>query len=56
MKLESLTATLEVEISELDASLDEVIAYVKKRYGSRWKFNRTEARYKSCIMAIFEEA
>ena len=55
MNLESLNATLEVEISELDVSLDEIIAYVKKRYGNRWKFDRTEARYESCIMAIFEE-
>ena len=55
MKLEGLTATLEVEISELDVSLDEVIVYVRKHYGEKWRFNRTEARYESCIIAIFEE-
>lgn len=55
MKLETMNPTLEVEISEIDATLDEVILYIQKRYGRRWKFNRTEPRYESCIMAIFEE-
>lgn len=50
-----LYAELSVEISESGKSLDEVIEYVHQHYGPRWKFNRTEGRYESCIMAIFEE-
>ena len=45
MKLECINPTLEVEISEIDATLDEIILYIQKRYGNRWKFNRTELRY-----------
>lgn len=44
---------LSFEISESNISIDELEAFVKKAYGPRWKFDRTEARYESCIMAIF---
>lgn len=47
--------SLEFKISESNISIDELIKYVQKKYGPQWKFNRTEARYTSCIMAIFEE-
>lgn len=48
-------AELSFEISECDASLEEIVEYVHKTYGEKWKFSRTEKRYMSCVMAIFEE-
>ena len=41
------------EISELDLPLKDIIEAVEAKY-PEYKFNRTEPRYKSCIMAIFE--
>ena len=52
--LDSLSVTIEVEISELDADIWEIEKAVKKKFGENWKFDRTESRYESCIMAIFE--
>ena len=43
---------LSFEISEIEAPLDKIIREIEKRYPG-WKFSRTEARYQSCIMAIF---
>lgn len=45
---------LSFEISECGMSLDNVIGLVEKSYPG-WKFNRTESRYQSCVMAIFEK-
>lgn len=42
------------EISESGLTIDEVKAIVEAKYPG-WKFNRTESRYDSCIMAIFEK-
>jgi len=53
--IEAMHTELSVEISEIDASMDEIIAYVHRVYGNKWKFDRTESRYLSCVMAIFEE-
>ena len=44
---------LSFEISELDRPLEEFIAYIEEKYRYIWKFDRTEARYTSCIMAVF---
>ena len=56
--LKAISADLEVEIStllEAGISLDEIIEAVKDKYGcNSWKFARTEHRYTSCIIAIFE--
>lgn len=49
----TLSRELSFEISECGLSLDEVIRIVEKKFPG-WKFNRTESRYESCIMAIFE--
>ena len=43
---------LSFEISECDIPLDEIIQYVQTKYPG-FRFNRTEARYESCLMAIF---
>ena len=43
---------LSFEISESEFSLDEIIKWVEREYPG-WKFDRTEARYISCLMAIF---
>ena len=51
--VEAMHVEIDVEISEIDASLDEIIDYVHKVYGDCWKFDRTEARYDSCVMAVF---
>lgn len=48
-------AELSIDISELDMTIDEVTEYIHKNYGDKWKFSRTEPRYESCVMAIFEE-
>lgn len=56
--LRDIEPELSVEISELlkaGITLDEIIQAVLDKYGcNSWKFSRTEGRYKSCIMAIFE--
>lgn len=54
-ELEKLNPELSFEVSELNISLDELIEYVRKNYGTSWKFNRTEHRYESCIVAVFEK-
>ena len=48
-------ATLEFEVSECNISIPELTEYVQAKYGSQWKFNRTEPRYASCVIAIYEE-
>ena len=57
--IRALNPELSFEISEIDKPIHELIdelqEYVKDRYGKHWKFNRTEKRYMSCIVAIFEE-
>ena len=48
--------SLQFEISDaLDSGkkLEDIIRYIEKE-NPGWKFNRTEPRYDSCIMAIFE--
>ena len=44
---------MDFEISEIDAPLEEIIQAIASRYPG-WKFSRTEKRYESCVMAIFE--
>ena len=44
---------LEFEISESEHSLEDIIMAVEEGY-PHYKFDRTEPRYESCIMAIFE--
>ena len=51
--LESLEISIEVEISEAQEPLSEIIKAVEKKYPA-FKFSRTEGRYESCVMAIFE--
>lgn len=43
---------LSYEISECGAPLETVIEIVE-RENPGWRFDRTEARYESCLMAIF---
>ena len=45
---------LHFEVSENLDHLDEIIAAVEKKYPG-YRFDRTEARYISCVMAIFEK-
>ena len=45
---------LHFEVSESAEPLKKVIEEVEKRYPD-FRFNRTEARYQSCIVAIFEK-
>jgi hypothetical protein len=45
---------LSFEISESGMDLDTIITAVQNAYPG-WKFNRTEVRYESCLMAIFEK-
>ena len=47
------TAELSFEVSESGMTLDEIIELIESIYKG-WKFSRTEARYQTCIMAIFE--
>ena len=51
--VESLSRELSFEISESPYSLEEIIEAVEQEFPG-YKFNRTEARYMSCEMAIFE--
>ena len=57
--IRALNPELSFEISEIDKPIHELIdelqEYVKDRYGKHQKFSRTEKRYMSCIVAIFEE-
>ena len=43
---------LSFEISENPVPLEVIIEHVEREYPG-WKFDRTEARYMSCVMAIF---
>ena len=47
------TAEISFEISESILPLDRIIVEVEKAYPA-YKFSRTESRYESCVMAIFE--
>ena len=47
------TAEISFEISESGMELSDVIKAVEKKYPA-FKFSRTEGRYESCVMAIFE--
>lgn len=51
----TLYPELAFEISESEYDLREIIEAVEMQY-SGWKFSRTEGRYQSCIVAIFEKA
>ena len=55
-QVEMLLSSVELsfEISELTLSLDEIIKAVEKNYPG-FHFNRTEPRYDSCIIAVFEK-
>lgn len=44
---------LSFEVSESEYHLDRIIRAVENLY-PEYKFNRTEARYDSCVIAIFE--
>lgn len=46
------TPELSFEFSESGMTLQEVIDAVKIAY-PEWKFNRSEKRYDSCLVAIF---
>ena len=48
-----LTHWIEVEISELDIPLEEIIREVEKEYPD-YRFSCTEPKYQSCIIARFE--
>ena len=43
---------LEYEISESPYALEDIIRAVERKHPG-YKFDRTEARYLSCVMAIF---
>lgn len=45
---------LSFEISECDMDLMEIVDIIEKEWPG-WKFNRTESRYQSCVMCIFEK-
>lgn len=45
---------VEFEVSDIGIPLNEFIDMVQGKY-PKLKFNRTEQRYYSCIMAIFEQ-
>lgn len=45
---------VEFEVSEIGIPLNEFIDMVHRKY-PELKFSRTEQRYYSCIMAIFEQ-
>lgn len=51
--LESLEMEISFEISECEIPLEEIIKEVERKYPS-FTFSRTEPRYTSCVMAIFE--
>ena len=51
--LNSVSINLEVEVSESEFDLATIIKTVEFAY-PEFKFNRTEARYDSCVMVIFE--
>ena len=45
---------LAFEISESEYDLKDIIEAVQMQYPG-WRFNRTEERYLSCVVAIFEK-
>lgn len=49
------TMEISFEISEAGIPLERVIEIVEAKYPG-WRFSRTEARYESCIMAVFENS
>ena len=51
--VDTLYRELSFEISESEYSLDQIIKAVEQEYPN-YKFSRSETRYESCIMAIFE--
>jgi len=51
-EIKLISPELSFEISEIEAPLDKIIREIEKQYPG-WNFSRTEARYQSCIMAIF---
>ena len=51
---DAFSPELSFEISESRMTLDEIIRMVEHDYPG-WRFNRTEARYESCVMAVFEK-
>ena len=55
MRKDAFLETIEIsfEISESELSLKEIISIVEQKYPN-YKFSRTEPRYESCVMAIFE--
>lgn len=52
--LESLEISIEVEVSEAQEPLSEIIKAVESKY-PEYRFSRTENRYESCVMAVFEK-
>lgn len=52
--LDTIETEINFEISECDMPLQKIIKAVEDRYPG-FTFNRTEARYDSCLMAIFEK-
>lgn len=52
--LNNAKKVIEVEISEVDYHLARIIRAIEEEYPN-YKFNRTENRYESCVIAIFEE-
>lgn len=54
-KLEDIFEECELQI-EISERSEEEIEEIKNALGQfGWKFNRSEPRYQSCIMAIFEK-
>lgn len=51
--LSSVESALEVEISEIELSLDEIIRTVENKYKD-FSFDHTEKRYDSCVIAVFK--
>lgn len=51
--IETVVPELSFEVSESGLGLDEIIVAVENKYKG-WKFSRTEARYDTCVMAVFE--
>lgn len=50
--LNSINLELSVEVSESNLTLDEIIDIVQSQY-PHYHFDRTEAKYESCVMAVF---
>ncbi len=50
--LNSVVLELSVEVSESNLTLDEIIDIIHKKY-PHYHFDRTAAKYESCVMAVF---